>query len=109
MPVSKLITVKKAQDEVKRLQYYLDLVENYSVDTIEKWVIKEYAYTNSMLKVVRSAYLQSITQNGQPVDKAFVFLVLNSDAQADELHLLLQSGYKSKVKASHKARFTTQH
>ena len=81
MAAPKLITVKKAKEEVKRLQDYLELVENYTADTIEKWVIKEYAYTNSMLKVVRSAYEQNITQNGHSVDKAFVFLVLNSDAK----------------------------
>lgn len=52
---TKLITVPRAQDEIKRLQHYITLVEEYKVDSLEKWIIKEYAYTNRITKVVKRA------------------------------------------------------
>ena len=42
---SKLITVERAEKEINRLQKYIELVENYEADTLEKWIVKEYAYT----------------------------------------------------------------
>jgi hypothetical protein len=52
---TKLITVSRAQAEIKRLQQYISLVEEYQADTLEKWIIKEYAYTNSITEVVKRA------------------------------------------------------
>ncbi|WEZ71216.1 hypothetical protein [Bacillus altitudinis] len=40
---TKLITVTRAQAEINRLQQYISLVEEYQADTLEKWIIKEYA------------------------------------------------------------------
>jgi hypothetical protein len=42
-----LITVRKAKEEIKRLQFYINLVEDYEADTLEKLIIKEYAFENS--------------------------------------------------------------
>jgi archaellum component FlaC len=47
----KLITVKKAQEEIERLQEYIDLVDSYEVNTLDTWIIKEYALTNSIKEV----------------------------------------------------------
>lgn len=104
--MSKLITVKRAEEEVKRLQDYLDLVIDYPVDTIEKWVIREYAYTNSMVKVVKHAREQSITKDGIPVDREFVLSIINGDPKNDGLHKLLKAGYKSKIRSSQKSKFS---
>ena len=49
----KLIIVERAEKEINRLQKYIELVENYGADTLEKWIIKEYAYTNSIVEVVK--------------------------------------------------------
>jgi hypothetical protein len=46
--MEKLITVRRAKEEIKRLQEYIDLAESYEADTLEKLIIKEYAFTNSM-------------------------------------------------------------
>jgi len=51
----KLITVPRAQAEIRRLQQYLTKVEEYQADTLEKWIIREYAYTNSITEVVKRA------------------------------------------------------
>ena len=50
---SKLITVERAEKEINRLQKYIELVENYEANTLEKWIVKEYAYTNSVVEVVK--------------------------------------------------------
>ncbi|MCM3768279.1 hypothetical protein [Neobacillus niacini] len=52
---TKLITIPMTQAEIRRLQEYITLVEEYQADTLEKWIIKEYAYTNSITEVVKWA------------------------------------------------------
>ena len=72
----KLITPQRAKEEVKRLQEYIDLVESYQADTLEKWIVKEYAFTNSMIEVVRRANHRGLTYNGSPIDQKFVVPLL---------------------------------
>ncbi|WP_353853970.1 hypothetical protein [Bacillus sp. Bos-x628] len=60
----KLITVQRAYDEIKRLQHYIELAETYEADNLEKWIIKEYAYTNSITEVVKRANSKGFTYNG---------------------------------------------
>lgn len=38
--MGKLITVQKAKADIERLQSYVELVENYMTDTLERWVFK---------------------------------------------------------------------
>jgi hypothetical protein len=74
--VVKLITVKKAQEEIERLQEYIDLVDSYEVSTLDTWIIKEYALTNSIKEVVKKGTAAGmIKQNGEPLDKAYVVSV----------------------------------
>ncbi|MEH7504926.1 hypothetical protein V7152_23440 [Neobacillus drentensis] len=89
---TKLITVPRAQAEIKRLQHYISLVENYEADTLEKWIIKEYAYTNSITEVVKRA-----TANGMTLDQDYAKSVLKGKA-SDELHKMLKSGYLARLK-----------
>ena len=65
----KLITPQRAKEEVKRLQEYIELVESYEADTLEKWIVKEYAFTNSMVEVVKRANDRGFTNNGSLIDK----------------------------------------
>lgn len=58
--MAKLITVQKAKEEIQRLQTYIELVEGYNVGTIEKMIIKEYAITNSIAKVMKNLMHQGI-------------------------------------------------
>lgn len=77
----KLITVSKAQTEIKRLQQYITFVEEYQADTLEKWIIKEeYAYTNSITQVVKRSNAKGIT-----LDQSYAKSVLKGKA-SDELH-----------------------
>jgi hypothetical protein len=67
----KLITVERAEKEIIRVQKYIDLVENYKADTLEKWIVKEYAYTNSIVEVVKRINDRGFTINESPVDKKY--------------------------------------
>ncbi|KIN51168.1 hypothetical protein [Bacillus subtilis] len=58
--MAKLITVQKAKEEIQSLQTYIELVEGYNVGTIEKMIIKEYAITNSIAKVMKNLMHQGI-------------------------------------------------
>lgn len=51
--MSKLMTVERAKNEIKRLQEYVDLVESYEAESLENMIIKEYAYTNSIVGVIK--------------------------------------------------------
>lgn len=96
----KLITVQKAKEELKRLQNYIELVENYHADTIEKAIIKEYAYTNSLTEVVKRVNNNGLHQ-GEPIVKNYVTAVINGKPM-DELHKLMGQGYRERIKSNKK-------
>ncbi|MBN8194200.1 MULTISPECIES: hypothetical protein [Bacillaceae] len=99
----KLITVKKAEEEITRLQEYIDLVESYEVNSLDSWIIKEYATTNSMKEIIKKGTAAGmIQQNGEPVDHSYVVSVINGKA-SDKLHRLIKSGYRLRIKPSQKA------
>jgi hypothetical protein len=51
MPV-KILTIPSAKKEIIRLQNFINLVETYEANSLEKWIIKEYPYTSSIREVV---------------------------------------------------------
>lgn len=89
---TKLITVTRAQNEINRLQHYISLVEEYQADTLERWIIKEYAYTNSITEVVKRA-----NALGKTLDLSYAKSVLKGKP-SDELHRILRSGYFARLK-----------
>lgn len=90
--MTKLITIQKAKQEIKRLQTYIDLVEGYKTDTVEKIIIKEYAETNSIVKVVGILKKRDIS-----VEKQDVVEVIKSKP-TDELHRIIRKGYMLRTK-----------
>lgn len=48
---NKFITLDRAKTEIKRLQYYVNLVETYDPLNLEQEIIKEYAITSSIPEV----------------------------------------------------------
>ncbi|QHE52791.1 hypothetical protein [Pontibacillus sp. HMF3514] len=91
--MSKLITVERAQKEVERLQHYLKLVEEYEVDTLDKWIIKQYAITNSIKRVIEKAHEQYFVE----IEREYVVSVIKSKPK-DELHKTIKSGYMLKTR-----------
>jgi len=97
--LSKLITVEKAQKEVERLKNYLTLVEKYETDTMERWIIKQYAITNSIKQIVIRAREQGFTLNGKEIERNYITEVIKSKPK-DELHKILKSGYLYKTRSN---------
>jgi len=84
--MTKLITLERAKKEIERMQHYVDLVEAYPVDSIEQEIIKEYAITNSIIKVCANLKLE----------REFVLNVIKGRG-SDELHKMMRSGYFHKI------------
>lgn len=90
--MAKLITVQKAKEEIQRLQTYVDLVESYNTDTVEKFIIKEYAQTNSITKV-----LEKLKERGIVIEKEVIVEAIKSQPK-DELHRIIRKGYMLRTK-----------
>src|SRR5688572_11155102 len=97
--LASLITVRRAKDEIKRLQHYVTLAETYETDSLEKVIIKEYAYTNSMFEVTRNLNRLGYKIAEQQIGKEYVKSVIMGKAK-DDLHKMLKSGYLKRTKHS---------
>jgi hypothetical protein len=93
----KILTVQKAKDEIRRLQDFILLVESYEGNSLEKWIIKEYAFTNSIREVVFRGNKRGLTNNGIELDHEFVKNVI-AGYPKDELHKLMRANYRMKIK-----------
>lgn len=102
--MTKLITVQQAKNKVKELQEYIDLVENYQADTLDKWIIKEYGYTNSFTEIVQRANVKGFTVNKNPINKEYVKSVIVGKA-SDPLHKKLKAAYKTRIKNIKKGQY----
>ena len=93
-----LKTVDAAKKEIKELQDFVFLVENYEVTTVEQKILKEYAYVGSMIKVV-----ENINKEFGPdtIDKTIVSNLLQSKPQ-DELHKRMKAHYLDKTRHTRK-------
>ncbi|CAG9622796.1 hypothetical protein [Sutcliffiella rhizosphaerae] len=98
---SKLIIYSRAKKEVARLNQYIALVDEYTSNTLEQWIIKEYAITNSLVEVARRANENGFkTNGGVEIDRDYVVCVIDSKPRSgDELHRLVRSGYRAKSRA----------
>ena len=90
-------TVEQAKKEVARLEAYIELVENYTDETLSKKILKIYAYAGSIQKVKAEINSQFI-ENGLPtIDSQNIRDVIleNSD---DQLQKILKMNYMIKKK-----------
>ncbi|MED4051543.1 hypothetical protein [Priestia megaterium] len=49
------VYLERDKSEIKKLQHYVDLVEHYEADKVEKTIIKEYVITNSAIKLTENS------------------------------------------------------
>lgn len=92
-----LISVGKAKEEIEWLNAYVDLVENYRADTVEKLIIKEYAYLTSSKKVADELNSRGLTINNQKILPTDVIAVVRSTAK-DDLHKTIKRGLAYKMR-----------
>jgi len=96
----KLITYEKAKEEIVLLQEFVDLVETYEADTLEKWVILEYAMCNNLTEVAKRANDKGFTtETGEPIKQQNIVNFIKSRPQ-DRLHRILLSGYMLRTRHS---------
>ncbi|MEH7482608.1 hypothetical protein V7157_16435 [Neobacillus drentensis] len=84
---NKFITLDRAKTEIKRLQYYVNLVETYQPTSLEQEIIKEYAIESSIPVVSKKL----------SVSYEKVVEVISSRGK-DELHKTVRSWYMHKTK-----------
>lgn len=92
--MGKFIGVIQAKEEIRRLIKFVDLVESYEADTLEKLIVKEYAYINSIEGVIRI-----LKTRGIEVDKGHVLEIIRSHPK-DEVHQIVKSGYLIKTRTN---------
>jgi hypothetical protein len=96
----KLLTVPAAKEEIRRLQNFLKLVENYEANNLEKWIIKEYAFTSCIKEVTKQANERGFTTNGIEINQQFVKNIIYAGNPRDELHRLVRANYRQRIKRS---------
>lgn len=47
-----LLSYEKTKQKIEELQNYIDLIDNYEIISLNNWVIKNYAMTNNIQKVI---------------------------------------------------------
>lgn len=88
---------RKSKDRSSKVQHHIDLAESYDTGTLNKWIVKKYAYTNSIRKIIEKATSERLTIKEEPLRREYVASVINGKAN-DELHKILRSGYRLKIK-----------
>jgi hypothetical protein len=95
--LKKSITVSRATEEIQRLQAYVSLAEGYEANTLEKYIIKEYAFTNSVAEIVKRLERQGILLDGIPIERDYVIKVIKGKS-SDPLHRMMKSWLVKKSK-----------
>ena len=94
--MDRLIALPQARMEAKQLLVYIDLVELYEADTLEKLIIKEYAYTYSIRQVLKIFKERGITKDNRAVEREDIVAVLKKKS-ADPLHRIVRRMYMRKI------------
>ncbi|WP_340002067.1 hypothetical protein [Oceanobacillus sp. FSL K6-0127] len=86
------MNIDKAKRTIEELTKYVCLTENYSVDTFEKRVIREYALSGSIAKVTNK-----LNSEGYTIKQSEISTILHSKPN-DELHKMVRRYLKAKIK-----------
>lgn len=95
-----LITYNKAKEELVLLSNYVHLIETYEVNDISSWIIKNYALTNSIAKVVKNSNDSRLTFNNKNVTRDQVLEAIKAKP-SDNLHRIIHRGYLKKIKRNY--------
>lgn len=90
-----LTTYEKAKREIKDLQNYITLIDNYKVNNLEQFIIKNYALTNSSSSVIKN--FNKNNPGFPPISREYILKVIKGPP-IDELHRILRKGYIKKYK-----------
>lgn len=92
-----LPTVYKAKTEIARLEKYVFLAESYGEQTLEKQIIKHYAYIGSISKTVAHLNEKRANEGLAPIELSYAKEVIQSKP-ADALHRMVRTRYRQKIR-----------
>lgn len=92
-----LPTVDKAKSEISRLEKYVCLAESYDEQTLEKQIIKYYAYIGSMSKTVAHLNEKRENEGLSLIELSYAKEVIQSKP-ADALHRMVRTRYRQKMR-----------
>ena len=104
----KIFVVDKAEEyiqslkaEIKRIEDFVELAENYQADTFEKKVIKEYAYIGSVTNVAKKMNDLGHRIDGRKLDSNDISAIIKSKP-IDDLHRIVRDSFNNQKKRVNK-------
>lgn len=92
------LTLERAFDEIDKsekyisdLKKYIDLIENYNADSLEKLVIKYYALIGRVDKVATKINEEGYRIDGRKYTSNDITAIIQSKTTIDELHEMVRS------------------
>lgn len=95
----KFLPLQTMKNKIKELQEHVDLVELFEPNSLEEWLIKEYAITGSLVETANRAKARGFLMNGEIIEKEHVVTVITGKASYP-LHKRVKWGYQSRAKAN---------
>lgn len=91
----KLITYTNAKSQLLSLQKYINLVDQYDdKSSIEAWIIKNFAVTNSISKIIKESNEVDFPFDKSLINREYIKNVLLADNKnTDELQEILKKSY----------------
>lgn len=94
-----LLSVERAKEEIARLQKYVELMETYVPDTLEKCIIFEYAKHRNLDRTTDAVNEYGYKIEQRPIERSYIVSVIKRKSN-DELHRLVRSSYMTKTKST---------
>ncbi|MEH7324905.1 hypothetical protein V7200_03615 [Cytobacillus firmus] len=98
------MNLELAKRRVAEYQLYVDLTENYQPDTLEGWIVKEYAISGSINTTAEKVNENGYSIEGRPIEKDDIIQVINKNPSKNdpELLRLVRKYYRDKANAKAK-------
>ena len=96
-----------AKQKLKILQEYISLVDNYSINTLQDLIIRQYAIHNSISKVIRDIKVNNLAKNLTSDTEIITHDLIRETILSkpkDSLHSLIQKEYKLKTRPQRRKR-----
>lgn len=95
--------IRKAEENIVKLQEFIKLVEGYEADTFEKQVIKNYAVLGSVTKVAEKLNKEGHRfENRRKYISNDITAIIQSKPTLDNLHKIMKDAQKRTKKKANK-------
>ncbi|RUL46535.1 hypothetical protein [Lysinibacillus antri] len=100
-------TFEQAKQELKELQEYIDLIENYQPENLTQIVVFSYTLFGNTKETATFLNNQNYSIDGRPFEANDISdLITSPPAKNDLLHKKIKSLYLKKKRANHKTVIT---